>query len=165
MQRRIHARPKPAQPGPASTVGRGCNRPIRRISARRRKGIVRILPGTPGVVAARVKMERHGRAIKLGFDFVLNIRRRDDEPAKIAGLTASLATPHAQRGRTSQTGDIQASGSGFRNRRSIIGGYRPRLHLLCLRPKDPPPYPDRITMPPGYYKGKHCAAAHSSPGI
>lgn len=89
----------------------------------------------PDVMAARMEMQRHRRAIELCFDFVLHLGGRDEHATKVARDATSFATPEANRACPAQCRDGEALRAWRLVWTRAIGGSGP-VHSYTLQPRD-----------------------------
>jgi hypothetical protein len=91
--------------------------------------------GLPNVMAARMEMQRHRRAIELCFDFVLHLAGRDEHATKVARDATSFATPEANRASPAQCRDGEALCAWHLVWTRAVGGSGP-VHSYTLQPRD-----------------------------
>jgi hypothetical protein len=91
--------------------------------------------GLPNVMAARMEMQRHRRAIELCFDFVLHLAGRDEHATKVARDATSFATPEANRASPAKCRDGEALCAWRLVWTRAIGGSGP-VHSYTLQPRD-----------------------------
>jgi hypothetical protein len=89
----------------------------------------------PGVVTARVEVQRNGRPVEQRFDLVFDFGVGHEDATKVAGDTTSLATPEANRHCSAQSCHRQASRSRLVLGNRAIGGSGP-VHWCTLQSRD-----------------------------